>query len=76
MSGRCGGRLGALVTPSLLVYGTGGLAYGGIHGENRYIAASREIQWRQDRTHLLVQWLALTLSIISLSVAVLVAVFK
>lgn len=27
------GRLGGLVTPSLLVYGTGGLAYGEVHGQ-------------------------------------------
>jgi len=27
------GRLGGLLTPTLLVYGTGGLAYGGVHGE-------------------------------------------
>jgi outer membrane immunogenic protein len=27
------GRLGGLVTPTLLLYGTGGLAYGGVHGE-------------------------------------------
>jgi outer membrane immunogenic protein len=29
--GTARGRLGFLVTPSLLVYGTGGLAYGGVH---------------------------------------------
>ena len=27
------GRLGGLITPTLLVYGTGGLAYGGVHEE-------------------------------------------
>jgi outer membrane immunogenic protein len=27
------GRLGGLITPTVLLYGTGGLAYGGVHGD-------------------------------------------
>jgi hypothetical protein len=41
-----------------------------------YIAAKREVQWRQDRTHLFVQYGALAISVLSLLVAVSVAVFK
>jgi outer membrane immunogenic protein len=33
------GRLGWLVTPSTLVYGTGGLAYGGVSGSYMYTAS-------------------------------------
>jgi len=40
----------------------------------QYIAASREVQWRQDRTHLFAQWTAVAISIVSLIVAV-VAIF-
>ncbi len=41
----------------------------------RWIAASREVQCRQDRTHLIVQWAAIAISLLSLAVAV-VALFK
>jgi hypothetical protein len=35
----------------------------------RHIAASREVQWRQDRTHVIAQWTAVLISIGSLVVA-------
>ena len=35
----------------------------------RHIAASREVQWRQDRTHVVAQWTAVTISFLALIVA-------
>jgi hypothetical protein len=41
-----------------------------------YIAAKREVEWRQDRTHIVLQAATLAISILALIVASLVAIDK
>jgi hypothetical protein len=41
----------------------------------RHIAASREVQWRQDRAHVLIQGATMAIALISLAVAI-VALLK
>jgi outer membrane immunogenic protein len=38
------GRLGYLITPSLLAYGTGGLSYGGVYAQTNFISSSNNIE--------------------------------
>lgn len=35
----------------------------------RYIAASREVQWRQDRGHLFATWFSIVISVLALLVS-------
>lgn len=38
------GRLGYLITPSLLAFGTGGLSYGGVNAQTNFVSASNNIE--------------------------------
>jgi outer membrane immunogenic protein len=42
------GRLGYLITPSLMAYGTGGLSYGGVYAQTNFISSSNIVNSNID----------------------------
>jgi len=38
------GRLGYLISPTLLAYGTGGLSYGGVYAQSNFISSSNNVE--------------------------------